>query len=133
MTPDGTRPDLGERDRTRDWTAVDVEGARVGAIVHDAHLTAEPDVLQAVAAAAGLAMRNEQLQASLRARLEELRRSRTRIVEAGLAERRRLERNLHDGAQQRLVALSLSLRIAQLQIAQRPDQAEEMVAEAQQE
>ena len=58
-------------------------------------------------------MRGERLEAALR-------RSRKRIVEAGLAERRRLERNLHDGAQQRLVALSLTLRIAQNQIAPRP-------------
>ena len=107
--------------------------ARVGALVHDASLIAEPDVLQAVAAAAGLAMQNEQLQATLRARLDDLRRSRARIVEAGLAERRRLERNLHDGAQQRLVALSLSLRIAQKQIGKAPERAEAMVAEAQQE
>ena len=70
----------------------------------------EPEVLNTVAAAAGLAMRSERLEAALR-------RSRARIVEAGLQERRRLERNLHDGAQQRLVALSLTLRIAQNQIA----------------
>jgi signal transduction histidine kinase len=120
-------------DRRRAWTAVDVEGQRVGAFVHDASLLTEPDALQAVAAAAGLAMQNEQLQASLRARLDDLRRSRSRIVEAGLAERRRLERNLHDGAQQRLVALSLSLRIAQKQISKAPEKAETMVAEAQEE
>jgi signal transduction histidine kinase len=130
---DGSEAELPEGNRRRAWTAVDVEGRRVGAIVHDASLLHEPDALQAVAAAAGLAMQNEQLQASLRAKLEELRRSRARIVEAGLAERRRLERNLHDGAQQRLVALSLSLRIAQKQIASSPDRAEAMVAEAQEE
>ena len=61
-------------------------------------------------------MRGERLEAALR-------RSRKRIVEAGLAERRRLERNLHDGAQQRLVALSLTLRIAQNQIASKPEKA----------
>src|SRR3954466_13766502 len=130
---DGTPAALPQGERRRAWTPVDVEGRRVGALVHDASLLQEPDALQAVAAAAGLAMQNEQLQASLRARLDELRRSRARIVEAGLAERRRLERNLHDGAQQRLVALSLSLRIAQKQITQAPDRAEALVAEAQQE
>ncbi|MGZ8687577.1 MAG: histidine kinase, partial [Gaiellaceae bacterium] len=59
------------------------------------------------------ALENERLQAQLRARLEELRSSRARLVEASDAERRRLERNLHDGAQQRLVALSMTLALAQ--------------------
>ena len=56
-----------------------------------------------------------------RARVEELRASRARIVEAGMQERRRLERNLHDGAQQRLVALSLTLRLAQGKLHTDPD------------
>jgi len=59
---------------------------------------------------------------------EELRASRARIVEAGDAERRRLERNLHDGAQQRLVALSLALRMAQAQVRTKPEAAEELLA-----
>jgi PAS domain S-box-containing protein len=58
---------------------------------------------------------------------EELRRSRARIVEAGDAERRRLERNLHDGAQQRLVSLSLSLRLAQGRIRSDPGGADELL------
>jgi signal transduction histidine kinase len=127
---DGSPADLGERDRRRAWTPVEVEGERVGAIVHDVSLRAEPDVLASVAAAAGLAMQNERLHAALGARLEDLRRSRARIVEAGLAERRRLERNLHDGAQQRLVALALSLRLAERQIARDPERAQAMVAAA---
>jgi signal transduction histidine kinase len=129
---DGTPADL-PRGGRRAWTPVEVEGERVGAIVHDASLRAEPEVLGSVAAAAGLAMQNERLQAALGAKLEELRRSRARIVEAGLAERRRLERNLHDGAQQRLVALSLSLRIAERQIPKDPERAQAMVAAAQEE
>ena len=72
----------------------------------------------------GLAMENERLQAQLRARVEELRTSRARIVEAGTHERRRLERNLHDGAQQRLVALSLTLRLAQAKLRKDPDSAD---------
>jgi signal transduction histidine kinase len=130
---DGSPADLGERDRRRAWTPVEVEGERVGAIVHDVSLRAEPDVLASVAAAAGLAMQNERLHAALGARLEDLRRSRARIVEAGLAERRRLERNLHDGAQQRLVALALSLRLAERQIPRDPERAQAMVAAAHQE
>ena len=107
----------------RAWTAVELEGQRVGAIVHDRSLRAEPEVLSTVAAAAGLAMRSERLEAALR-------RSRARIVEAGLQERRRLERNLHDGAQQRLVALSISLRMAQKQIDKSPEKAVEMIGAA---
>jgi signal transduction histidine kinase len=57
-----------------------------------------------------VAVENVRLDAELQARLEELRESRARIVEAGYAERRRVERDLHDGAQQRLVALALDLR-----------------------
>ncbi len=120
-------------DPARAWTPVELEGQRVGAIVHDISLAATPGTLGSVAAAAGLAVQNERLEAALSARLEELRRSRARIVEAGLAERRRLERNLHDGAQQRLVALSLTLRMAQGKIRKAPERAEELVGAAQEE
>ena len=65
--------------------------------------------------------------------LEELHASRARIVEAGDAERRRLERNLHDGAQQRLVSLSLALRLAQARVAADPVGASEILAGASQE
>ncbi len=117
----------------RAWTAVELEGRVVGAIVHDVTLTQEPELLRSVAAAAGLAMENERLQAQLRARVEELRASRDRIVEAGTAERRRLERNLHDGAQQRLVALSLTMRLAQVNVHKDPAKAEAMLAAAHEE
>jgi signal transduction histidine kinase len=120
-------------DPTRMWTPVELEGQRVGAIVHDASLAETPGTVSSVAAAAGLAVQNERLEAALAARLEDLSRSRARIVEAGLAERRRLERNLHDGAQQRLVALSLTLRMAQGKIRHAPEKAEELVAAAQDE
>ena len=88
------------------------EGERVGVLVHDAALIEEPRLVGAVAAATGLAVQNERLQAALRAQLEEIRASRIRIVEAADAERRRIERDLHDGAQQRLVGISLALRLA---------------------
>jgi PAS domain S-box-containing protein len=64
------------------------------------------------------------------AQAEELRRSRARLVQAGDDERRRLERNLHDGAQQRLVSLSLSLRLAQAKIGSDPDAADELLSGA---
>jgi signal transduction histidine kinase len=93
-------------------TPVERSGRRVAAIVHDASLRDHPELVNAVVAAAGLALENEGLQAELRARLAELQASRLRLIETADVERRRLERNLHDGAQQRLVALSLSLALA---------------------
>jgi signal transduction histidine kinase len=77
--------------------------------VHDRHLDQEPELIEAVGAAASLALDNERLHAQLRAKLEEVEASRTRIVEAADAERRRIERDLHDGAQQRLVTMALQL------------------------
>jgi signal transduction histidine kinase len=62
-----------------------------------------------------------------------LRASRARIVQAGDAERRRIERNLHDGAQQRLVALALTLRLARLQLDPNPDAAAQHLANADEE
>ena len=85
------------------------EGVPVAALVVDRSLQEERELLDAVAAAAGLALENGRLNVELRARLAELQGSRTRLLEAGQSERRRLERDLHDGAQQRLVALSLEL------------------------
>ena len=117
-------------DPARAWTAVELEGRRVGAIVHDVSLCEDPETLRSVAAAAGLTMENERLQAQLRARVEELRASRARLVEAGTHERRRLERNLHDGAQQRLVALSLTLRLAQGKLHEDPDRSEGLLVAA---
>jgi signal transduction histidine kinase len=114
-------------------TAVELDGLRVGAIVHDRALCDEPELLETVAAAAGLAMQNGRLQAELRARVSELRASRARLIEAGVAERRRLERNLHDGAQQRLVALSLSLRLARARLHEAPEAAEALLWSAQEE
>jgi signal transduction histidine kinase len=85
------------------------DGTHVAALVHDSSLREEPELLGAVTAAAGFALENARLHAELRARLEELKGSRARIIEAAQTERQRLERNLHDGVQQRLVALSLEL------------------------
>ncbi|HEV2773753.1 MAG TPA: histidine kinase, partial [Thermoleophilaceae bacterium] len=91
---------------------IEHEGRRVAAIVHDASLCEEPELVRAAGVAAALSLENERLDAELRARLEELRASRERLVEAGDAERRRIERDLHDGTQQRLVSLLLNLKLA---------------------
>ena len=93
-------------------TEIEHDGARIAAIVHDAALLEEPELVRAAGAAAALALRNERLDAELRARYEELRASRTRLVAAGDAARRQIERDLHDGAQQHLVSLALTLRMA---------------------
>jgi signal transduction histidine kinase len=105
----------------RGWTAVELHGRRVAAIVHDPALDEEPQLVRTAGAAAALALENQRLSAELRARIEDLRASRTRIVEAGDAERRRLERDLHDGAQSRLVALAMKLRMARRRAEGRPD------------
>ena len=81
-------------------------------LVHDAGLGQEPQLVRLTAAAASMALEHARLQAEVQAQLEQVRASRARLVEAGDAERRRLERDLHDGAQQRLVTLSLALGMA---------------------
>jgi signal transduction histidine kinase len=90
-------------------TRLERDGTTLGALVHDAALREEPELLGAVLAAARLALDNERLADEVRARLEEVRASRRRIVAAGDAERRRLERDLHDGAQQQLVVVAVRL------------------------
>jgi signal transduction histidine kinase len=88
------------------------DGRPVAIVVHDAALLEGPALEREIGSAARLAVENERLQAEVLAQLEDLRASRARIVETGDAERRRLERDLHDGAQQRLLALSYDLRLA---------------------
>jgi signal transduction histidine kinase len=95
----------------RAWTSVDYEGRRVAAIIHDANLEASAELVQAAAAAASLALDNERLKADLRARVQELRASRARLVEASNVARQKIERDLHDGAQQQLVAMAVELRL----------------------
>jgi len=87
------------------------DGRVVAVLGHAPGLLDDEQLVAEVAAAGRLALENERLQAEVRARLVDLRASRARIVAAGDAERKRLERDLHDGAQQRLVALALSLRL----------------------
>ena len=108
---DGRAIELPSNGSGRATTLIDRDGERVAALLHDPALRDEPELLDAVGAAAGIALENGRLHAELRARLEELKGSRARIVDAGQNERRRLERNLHDGAQQRLIALSLELSL----------------------
>jgi signal transduction histidine kinase len=85
-------------------------------VVHDPALGERPDLLDSVIGAAGLAIEIARLRVEVRRQLAEVEESRARIVTAGYEERRRLERDLHDGAQQRLVSIGLALRHAQAQL-----------------
>jgi signal transduction histidine kinase len=91
-------------------------GQQVALLSHRPGLLAEPTLAEEVAATARLALEHERLQAEARSQLEDLRASRARIIQDGDAERRRLVRDLHDGAQQRLVTLSLALRLARTRL-----------------
>ena len=105
------------------------EGECVAAIIYDAIEEAKPHV-EAVGAAATLALMNERLEAELRAKVGELRRSRERMLRIGLEERRRLERDLHDGAQQRLVSMALNIRIARAKLNEDPLAADQLLETA---
>jgi signal transduction histidine kinase len=92
---------------SRRVTVVEANGSPVAALIHDPAV--DQGLVRAAATAAGMTIENERLHAQVRAQLEEVLASRQRIVEAADRERRRVERNLHDGAQQRLLTLALSL------------------------
>ena len=109
---------------------VERDGRRLASLVYDSSLDDDPELVEAVSAAAAIALENERLLAESQARLAELQASRERIVAAGDAERRRLERDLHDGAQQRLVALAMQLRLIQADIRRDPAAAEALVTTA---
>jgi signal transduction histidine kinase len=91
---------------------VDHDARPIAIIVHDPALGEDPGLVASVSAAVGLAIENQSLAAELQAQLDEVRASRTRIVAAADAERSRLERDIHDGAQQRLLAVMIELRLA---------------------
>ena len=104
-------------------TPIDHDGDHVAALVHDAALAYEPELLEIVCAAADVALERERLQAELESRVEELAGSRARLVAAGDEARRRIERDLHDGAQQRLVSLAIALRLTENRIREDPEAA----------
>jgi signal transduction histidine kinase len=125
----GQLVELPEAGSGRIATAIERGGERLAVIVHDESLAEERELVRAVGGAAALTLENERLAAELRARIEELRASRARIVHATDEERRRLERDLHDGAQQRLIALALHLKMTRGSIDD-PEAAREMLDEA---
>jgi signal transduction histidine kinase len=111
-------PSPGER---RSVTVIEDQGEPIAAIVHDPSLDDEPELMRAAGAAAKLALENARLHAEVLAQLAQVQESRRRIVEAGDEQRRRIERDIHDGAQQRLVALALELRATQRRLGSHAD------------
>jgi signal transduction histidine kinase len=94
-------------------TKLENDGEPVAALIHDPSLLDDPSLMRSAAAAARISLENARLHAKTRAQLAQVQESRARLVTAADAERRRIERDIHDGAQQRLVALGLQLRSAQ--------------------
>ena len=117
---DGTPVKLPDDDSGRRATFVKRDGQPIAVLLHDPVLEHNAELVSSVCAAASLALENERLQADLRARLVELQSSRARLVQATDAERRRIERDLHDGTQQRLVSIAMSLGLLETKL---PDQA----------
>jgi signal transduction histidine kinase len=135
--PDGTYADahgvavtLPAPGAERSVATVEPLGVPVAALVYDRSLDDDTELVDAVRAAATIALEHKHLQDEAQARMSELQASRQRLVAAGDAERRRIERDLHDGAQARLVALGLQLSQIQRRIRADPAEAEELATSA---
>ena len=109
--------ELPQPESRRAATLVEREGETIAALIHDPALSENSELVQSVCAAAALTLENARLQAELRARLAELQASRARLVEATESERRRIERDLHDGTQLRLVSIAMILGLAESKLA----------------
>jgi signal transduction histidine kinase len=117
--------DLPEDGRVR--TPITRAGLPLGMVLHSPVDESRPGLLEEVVEAAGLAIEIARLRVELRRQLDEVEASRARIVSAGYEERRRLERDLHDGAQQRLISIGLALRHAQHELRLAPEKAGEAI------
>jgi signal transduction histidine kinase len=106
---EGKSLSLPAEDSQRAFTLLERDGRPIAALIHDRSLENDPTLVAEVAAAGTLAVENERLKVELQAQLSETQESRTRLVEVADQERKRFERDLHDGAQQRLVGLMLTL------------------------
>ena len=113
----GSPVELPQQGGERAATVLEREGEPIAALIHDPALAENNELVQSVCAAAGLTLENARLQAELRARLAELQASRARLVTATEGERRRIERDLHDGTQQRLVSIAMTLGLAESKLA----------------
>jgi signal transduction histidine kinase len=126
---DGAHVKLPDPDSGRRATLVERDGQPIAVLLHDPVLDHNAELVSSVCAAAGLALENERLQAELRARLAELQSSRARLVQATDAERRRIERDLHDGTQQRLVSIAMSLGLLETKLPGQADAVRPLVRE----
>jgi signal transduction histidine kinase len=130
---DGRGVSLPEAGTERSVALVESDGLPVAALIYDSSLDDDPELIDAVGGAVTIALENRRLQAEALDRLAELQSSRERIIAASDSERRRIERNLHDGAQQRLVTLALQLSMLRRQIRHDPADAEQLVIAASEE
>jgi signal transduction histidine kinase len=126
---DGTPVKLPDEDSGRRSTFVARDGQPIAVLLHDPVLEHNAELVASVCAAASLTLENERLQAELRARLLELQASRARLVQATDAERRRIERDLHDGTQQRLVSVAMSLGLLETKLPGQAEAAQTLVRE----
>jgi signal transduction histidine kinase len=102
-------------------TKVENDGEPVAVLIHDPSLLDDPMLMRSAAATARISLENARLHAETRARLAQVQESRARLVTAADEERRRIERDIHDGAQQRLVALGIQLRTARRALGSKVD------------
>ena len=124
----GTPVQLPIADSHHEVTRIERDGSAFAAVVYDAELSNQELFIQAAGGAALITLQNAQLEAELRASMADLAASRTRLVEAADAERRRIQRDLHDGAQQHLVAMRIRLAIAADAIREEPRRGEQMLS-----
>jgi signal transduction histidine kinase len=129
---DGAPVKLPDGDSGRRSTVVSRDGVPIAVLLHDQVLEHNAELVRSVCAAASLTLENERLQAELRARLVDLQASRARLVEATDAERRRIERDLHDGTQQRLISIAMSLGLLETKLPEQATSAQPIVREARQ-
>jgi signal transduction histidine kinase len=122
VTSDGRPAQLPDRESGRAFAEIERDGEPIAALIFDPMLNEEPELVSAVSSAAALALDNERLQAALRARIGELEESRARVLDAELKERQRIERDLHDGAQQQFVSLSMTLALLDRGLTDAPPQ-----------
>jgi PAS domain S-box-containing protein len=117
----GRAAELPEKSLTRATTEIRSGGVPVAALIHDAALAEAPVMTEVANGFAQMALQNQRLETELRSSLRELKASRSRIMSAADEERRRIERDLHDGAQQRLLALAIELELAGELVTSDPD------------
>jgi signal transduction histidine kinase len=120
----GWPTDIDHEPASRRVTEVDEQGRLVAAVVHDASLAPEPSLVRAAAAYGMVVLENTQLIAHLRASLRDLDEAEERTATVAADERHRIERDLHDGAQQQLLALRINLSLLAERLGQQTPEAE---------